>query len=103
MSKVELTDDAKKDIRKNAKYYEGKQSGLGHDYLDEVGKALERIKQNPRQFPQIYREVRKALTGRFPHQILFIMKSVGVIVFSIFHSSQNPEKWKSRADEESKK
>ena len=96
MSNILLTDDAKEDINSSAKYYETKQIGLGHDFLDKIEESLEKFRQNPKQFPQIYGEVRKSLTNRFPHQILFVMKSMGIIVFAIFHSSRNPQKWKKR-------
>lgn len=100
MSNIQLTDDAREDLTASAKYYESKQIGLGSDFLDEVEKALEQIKQNPNQFPIIYKNVRKALVGRFPYKLLFIVKSIGIIIFSVFHTSQNPEKWKKRADNE---
>lgn len=100
MNELFISDDAKDDLRESAEYYERKQTKLGHDFLDKVEEALKRIEENPKQFAVIYKEVRRALVGRFPHQILFIIKSFKIIVFSVFHTSRNPEIWKERADDE---
>lgn len=54
MSEFNISDDAKEDIRESAEYYESLQTNLGHDFLDKVEEAIERIKQNPRQFPKVY-------------------------------------------------
>jgi plasmid stabilization system protein ParE len=102
MSKIRITDDAKNDINESAKFYEKRQKELGHDFLEEVEVSLARIRENPKQFPQEYREVRKALTDRFPHQVLFVIRSFGIIVFAVFHTSKNPDNWKKRADNELK-
>ena len=98
MSRIQVSDNAKEDLRNSAKYYEAKQVNLGHDFLDNVDDVLERIKENPKQFPIIYKETRKALIKRFPFQVLFVIRNIEIIVFAIFHSSQNPNKWKTRID-----
>ena len=98
MKKLKITDDARNDMQYGAEYYENKQINLGHDFLDKVEEALHQIKENPNQFPKIYKEVRKCLTGRFPYKVLFVIKSMKIIVFAVFHNSRNPNTWKNRID-----
>jgi len=100
MRQIKVTDDAKNDLQESAEYYEHNQTYLGHNFLDKVEEALERIKENPVQFPQIYKEVRRALVGKFQYQVLFVIKSMKIIVFAIFHNSRNPEVWKQRVEKE---
>lgn len=60
---------------------------------------LQRIKNTPEQFLQVYKTVRKALMKRFPYMVLFVMQPVENIIIGVFHQSSNPEKWQNRADE----
>jgi len=92
MNELFISDDAKDDIKHGAAYYEEQQANLGHEFIDEIEKALIRIQQNPKQFAVIYREVRQALIGRFPYQMLFFVKGVRIVVFAAFHSSRNPDR-----------
>ena len=100
MNELFVSDDAKGDIKDGAEYYENQQTDLGHDFVDKIEEALIRIQQNPKQFPAIYREVRRVLVGRFPYQMLFFVKGVKIVVFAAFHTSRNSDKWKNRADDE---
>lgn len=99
MNDIKLTDDAKEDLRDGVIYYEDKQAGLGQDFIEKVEEALERIRKNPKQFPKIYKDVRKTLLNKFPHKVLFVTRSMQIIVFAVFHSSRNPQRWKNRKNE----
>jgi len=60
---------AKADIRRAAKWYEKQQEGLGEDFVSEVDDAIRRIEANPEQFQVIYRDIRHAITRRFPYGV----------------------------------
>ncbi len=87
---------AEEDLEESFEYYENQQSGLGEEFLVEVKTTLNRITENPKQFPKNKDGARKALTKRFPFAIFFYVKDIVINVFAIFHSSRNPKGWKNR-------
>lgn len=55
-------------------WYERRVPGLGADLLVAVDTALDSILSNPLQHPVLYRSIRRALTRRFPYQVLFLVE-----------------------------
>lgn len=43
-----------------------------------------------------YKNVRRALTRRFPYQVFFIVSDSQVIIIAVFHGMRNPFVWQSR-------
>jgi hypothetical protein len=53
---------------------------------------------NPRQFPVIYRNVRRALLRRFPYALMFVIDLDDTLtVIACFHGSRDPAHWQKRA------
>ena len=90
--KTELKDKAKNQIIKSSNYYEDKQKYLGDDFIREVEKTIERISENPYQFPRVGydndNEIRRALTNRFPFKIFYIIRKI-IEVFRVSSSYQD--------------
>ncbi|OFX54863.1 MAG: hypothetical protein A2046_07070 [Bacteroidetes bacterium GWA2_30_7] len=74
-------------------WYEEKQIGLGEDFLQNVEMCINSISQNPFLFQIKYKNVRMALTERFPYGIFYFVENNKIIVLSIFHLSRNPKLW----------
>lgn len=61
-------------------WYEAEREGLGASFRAEVRLALDRIRQNPRQFQINYgTNVRRARVQRFPYWIFFTATSTTVL------------------------
>ena len=58
------------DIQAAALWYENQLTGLGIRFLDELDEVFRRIENNPKQFPKLEGEVRRALLRHFPYGIL---------------------------------
>lgn len=71
MTEIEFRPAAAKDLEEAAEWYETQQSGLGGEFLDAVRATLNAILENPKQFPMLYRDTRRALIRRFPYGIYF--------------------------------
>ena len=78
-------------------WYEKERAGLGVEFLAEIDRLLQRIADNPEQFPMLYRDVRKAVAHRFPYCVYFRERNHGIVVMAVFHSARNPAVWKQRA------
>jgi plasmid stabilization system protein ParE len=87
---------AEEDLEDSFDYYEHQKEGLGKEFLDEVKTRLNRVTENPNQFPKNRKGIRKALTNRFPFIIFFYVKDIVINVFAIFHSSRDPKNWGKR-------
>ena len=84
------------DIQATTVWYEDQQSGLGARFLGELNLAFQRIEDNPRQFPVVEGQVRRALLQHFPHGIYFLAESEAVTILAVLHLHRHPDVWKSR-------
>lgn len=78
-------------------WYEKERAGLGVEFLAEIDRLLQRIADNPEQFPMLYRDVRKAVAHRFPYCVYFRERNHSIVVMAVFHSARNPAVWQKRA------
>jgi plasmid stabilization system protein ParE len=84
------------DIQAAAVWYEDQRAGLGVRFLDELDLVFQRIEANPRQFPRLEGEVRRALLRHFPYGVYFIGESEAITVLAVLHLHREPDMWKSR-------
>jgi plasmid stabilization system protein ParE len=88
--------EAEAELAEAFDWYEGRVPGLGADLLVAVDAAIDSILSNPLQYPTIHRSARRALTRRFPYQVLFIVEADAVVVIAIFHGARDPKRWQDR-------
>ena len=63
----------------------------------EVNAVIERMSANPRQFPVVYKSIRRALLRRFPYALMFIIGTDETLtVIACFHGSRDPARWRER-------
>ncbi len=79
-----------------ADWYEQQRTGLGDDYVAEVESVIARISANPLLHAKVYGDVRKAVVKRFPYIVLYLVEPTEIVIVSVFHTSRNPDVWKSR-------
>ena len=73
-------------------YYEEQQQGLGERFKSELEKTIEYLRNNPKHFKKIKREIRQALIHRFPYLIVYEIFDATILVYAVFHTSRNPKK-----------
>jgi hypothetical protein len=91
---------AQADIESTIEYYNGKRTGLGHEFWIEIKEKLIDIENNPFQFQLIQDETRRANLSRFPFGIFFIVSDLIVNVFGVIHFSRSPIIWQKRIKDE---
>ena len=78
-------------------WYEAKVPGLGRRFCAAIDALVQRMSTNPRQFPIVLKNVRRALLGRFPYSLFFVIEEDDtLLVIACFHASRNPKKWQKR-------
>ncbi len=98
--RVIYTPDAAEDVAASYDWYESREPGLGEDFLRCVEACALAIQRQPQMFPVAVDDFRRALIRRFPYEIFYEATEEGLIIYSVFHCSQNPEKWRKRLSHE---
>jgi len=88
--------EAQQDVDEAYWWYEDCRSGLGEEFLGCVDACIQTICRMPDLYPVIHEQYRWALVRRFPYSVFYENSAQKVTVYSIFHSSQEPQKWLSR-------
>jgi plasmid stabilization system protein ParE len=97
---VVFTPEADDDIAEAYGWYEAREPGLGEDFLRCVEACVLVIQRHPEIFPVAVDEFRRALIRRFPFEIFYEQAGDAIHVYSIFHCSQDPQKWRKRLGHE---
>jgi plasmid stabilization system protein ParE len=95
-AKLIIAPEAQQDVDGAYSWYEDRRFGLGEEFLVCVDACIEAICRMPELYAKVHEEYRRALVRRFPYAIFYEYVGGGVTVYSIFHTSRNPKKWRSR-------
>ncbi|MFC4477384.1 type II toxin-antitoxin system RelE/ParE family toxin [Flavobacterium chungangensis] len=91
--KITILPLAEKEIEESIEFYESRSRGLGKQFLTYLKSYLKVLKTNPELF-----EIRKQPSYRemtlvkFPFVIIYEIIGSEIIIYSIFHTSRNPER-----------
>jgi plasmid stabilization system protein ParE len=79
-------------------WYENEAPGLGGGFRAAVDAVVERMSANPRQFPVVYKSIRRALLRRFPYALMFVIEADETLtIIACFHGSRDPAHWQKRS------
>jgi toxin ParE1/3/4 len=85
-----LQSEAIIDIQTAFEWYEEQRSGLGHELIEEVEEALERLSRHPQHYSAPNQKYRKLRIKRFPYLVIFEIEDIKVIVIAVRRISQEP-------------
>lgn len=88
--------EAEADIAESYDWYNGRDFGRGEDFVFCVDECLRTVQIHPHIFPVAALDFRRALIRRYPFEIIYQPTDKAIIVYSVFHCSQNPDRWKNR-------
>ncbi len=98
MHPVIFTRAASAELIEAQDWYENEALGLGRPFRQAVDAMVQRMSASPRQFPVIYKNVRRALLRRFPYALMFVIEPDSTLtVIACFHGSRDPAHWQKRA------
>jgi toxin ParE1/3/4 len=96
IERVIYTVEASTDVAESYDWHESREPGLGEDFLRCIEACMHTIQRHPHLYPAAADEFRRALVRRFPYEIFYEPTADAIIVYSVFHCSQNPQKWRTR-------
>jgi plasmid stabilization system protein ParE len=91
-----IAPEAQQDLADAYGWYEARRPGLGEEFLGCVDASVEAICRMPEQQARVHEDYRRALVRRFPYCIFYEHAGETVYVYSVFHTSQDPQKWRER-------
>ena len=100
IERVIYTPEADDDVAESYDWYESREPGLGEDFLRCVETCVLTIQRHPQLYPVAVDEFSRALIRRFPLEIFYEVSDDFIIVYSLFHCSQDPQKWRQRLGHE---
>ncbi|KRD06366.1 hypothetical protein ASE21_19560 [Flavobacterium sp. Root901] len=91
--KIKVLPLAEKEIDESVEFYESRNKGLGKQFLIYIKSYLKVLKTNPELF-EIKREpgYREMTLVKFPFVIIYEIMESEIVIYSVFHTSKNPEK-----------
>ena len=87
MYSVIFTPAARAELIDAQDWYEGEAAGVGRRFRQAIDALLERMSDNPGQFPVVLKNVHRALLRRFPYALFFVVEDNALIVIACFHAS----------------
>ena len=93
---VIFTAEADVDIASAYEWYEGREPGLGEEFLRCIEARILMIQRQPKIYRIAVDNFRRAFVRRFPYEILYEEMENMIVVYSVFHCSQDPKKWRKR-------
>jgi plasmid stabilization system protein ParE len=88
--------EAEAELAEAREWYALQRHGLDSELMLRIDETLRHITQAPEAYPQIYRQIRRAVIRQFPFAIFYEQKSDEIRVIAVYHSKRNPKGWKSR-------
>ena len=90
--------EAEAEILEAAVWYDERNETLRTNFLRAVERTLERIQQNPLQYQIIFGQVRRAMLGRFPYGLMYVVSEKEIIVAACSHCRRDPKRWQDRTN-----
>ena len=91
-----LAPEAADDIQQAYSWYEERRLGLGEEFLSTVDGCVQAICRMPEMHEKVYEDYRRGLLRRFPYAVFYEYLPDIVTIYCVFHTSQDPEKWRER-------
>ncbi len=91
--KIKILPLAENEIDASIEFYESRSKGLGKHFLTYLRSYLKVLKTNPELF-EIKRQpgYRERTLVKFPFVIIYEIIGNEIIIYSVFHTSRNPER-----------
>jgi plasmid stabilization system protein ParE len=93
-----LEPEAREELLAAATWYDDQRVGLGDEFLNAIDEVLERIAAAPFSYPRdrFDERARRALVGRFPYAVVFVVQGDEVRVVAFVHAKRLPGYWTER-------
>lgn len=98
MYNVELHPDVYAELEHSRAWYEERAGNLGAEFLIEVDRAIESVRESPIIWPFIDedRGIRRYLVHRFPYGVICRVKDRLIQIITVMHPRRHPDYWREK-------
>jgi len=97
--KSRFHDAADAELTEAVGYYDGKASGLGDRFLEDVKAATRLIERYPEIAPVVDLGVRARVLSKFPYSLIYVVEPEALFILAVAHLSKRPGYWADRMPE----
>jgi plasmid stabilization system protein ParE len=77
-------------------FYEAATSGLSAEFLDEVQRVIDIIREHPELGRSIDQGLRQILLHRFPFSLVYSVEVDTILIVAVAHQRRRPDYWRNR-------
>jgi toxin ParE1/3/4 len=88
--------EADAELKEALAWYDDRRAELGERFARAIDATVDAIRENPLQFPVLYKGRRRAGVRRFPYGIFFEVQENRILVIACFHAFRDPKRWQTR-------
>lgn len=99
----EFHPDALSEYENSIDYYLNINKDLAKLFVNEIEDKIRNISKNPKLYPILKKDIRRALLNKFPYGILYSLEKENnskskdkILILAITHCSRKPNYWKKR-------
>ncbi|MBN2091621.1 type II toxin-antitoxin system RelE/ParE family toxin [candidate division KSB1 bacterium] len=96
VDKLIFVPEAEQDISEAYTWYENRRIGLGEDFLSCIDASIHALYRRPEMYPIVHENYHRILVRRFPYSIFYEYANATITIYSVFHNSRDPHKWRER-------
>jgi plasmid stabilization system protein ParE len=74
---------AREELNETAAYYEASVPGLGKAFLDDVHRAIEVVRENPRIGAPVGKRLLKSILRRFPFSVVYAARDEEIVMLPL--------------------
>jgi len=94
--RVEYHEGASADVKSAVAWYQKRSPKAALDFIEELGRAAETIRESPDRWPLGKNNTRRFLLWRFPFSIIYSEQESAITIWAVAHGSRRPEYWARR-------
>lgn len=95
-ARLVIAPEAEQDVSEAYDWYEKRRPGLGEEFLSCVDACIHQICRAPELHAKVFEDYRRTMVRRFPYAVFYEYSNRTVTLYCVFHTSQNPDKWRER-------
>lgn len=89
---------AEEEMTEASQFYEAASTGLGIDFLDDVQRVINAVRESPLAGSTVGGKFRRVLLHRFPFSIIYAAEADAIVIVAVAHQRRRPNYWRSRLD-----
>jgi len=89
---------AEEEMTEASLFYEAASTGLGSNFLDDVTRVIERLREHPYLGQTVASNLRKTLLHRFPFSLIYSVEADQILIIAVAHYGRHPDYWQDRVE-----